>query len=131
MRAREPRASARWTKAMGRFQARTRNNIPGCTQTRAKPGGAFLYSAGVNLQQYRGAKLQPLAQARPCCKVAFWAAARGAGAVHDLVVEVGRHRCATADIVILPDYGVLHDMKTLEAEFDIAVCFLYIVSRGL
>ena len=124
-------ASAHWTEAMRKFHARTRNNIPGCMQTRAKPGGAFFYPAGVNLQPYPGAKLQPLAQARPCSHIAFVAAASGAGEVKDLVVQEGRHRCATADIVILPDYAVLHNMKTLEEDLDTAVCFLYIVARGL
>ena len=123
-------ASALWTESMGRFQARSRNNIPGCTQTRTKPGGAFVHPAGVHLQQYRGAKRQPLAQVQPCCKVAFLVG-DDVQPVQDLVIVEGRHRCATADIVVLPDLAVLHVMEKLVADLDLAVCFLYIVSRGL
>ena len=43
----------------------------------------------------------------------------------------GRHRCAEADLVIVPDLSILHDAGALAESPDLAVCFLYIVSLGL
>ena len=122
--------SALWTESMSRFEKRSQHNIPGCVQTRMKPGEAFVNPVGVHLQEQRGANTQPLARARPHRKVAIWAGV----AVHpvlDLEILEGRHRCATADVVVVPDLAVLHDVEILVADVDRVVCFLYIVSRGL
>ena len=43
----------------------------------------------------------------------------------------GRHRCAEADLVIVPDLSILHDAEALAGSPDLAVCLLYIVSLGL
>ena len=43
----------------------------------------------------------------------------------------GRHRCAEADIVVVPDLGFLHDENALEGDVDLAVSFLYVVALGL
>ena len=44
---------------------------------------------------------------------------------------MGRHRGASADVVVIPDIAALHDVEMLAADVDRAVCFLYIVLRGL
>ena len=44
---------------------------------------------------------------------------------------MGRHRCAEADLVVVEDLGVLHDVEALSADEDLAVGFLYVVLRGL
>ena len=43
----------------------------------------------------------------------------------------GRHRCAEADLVIVPDLSILHDAGALAGSPDLAVRLLYIVSLGL
>ena len=43
----------------------------------------------------------------------------------------GRHRCAEADLVIVPDLSILHDADALAGSLDLAVCLVYIVSLGL
>ena len=53
--------SALWTDSMQEFHERSRSNIPGVTQTRARPGGPFLNPVGVCLSARLGAPAQPLA----------------------------------------------------------------------
>ena len=43
----------------------------------------------------------------------------------------GRHRCAEADLVVVRDLSILHDVGALAADEDIAVSFLYVVALGL
>ena len=43
----------------------------------------------------------------------------------------GPHRCAEADIFVVPDHSLLHDVDKLAAEVDIAVPLFYIVSLGV
>ena len=45
-------------------------------------------------------------------------------------VLTGRHRCAKADLVVVPDLSILHNVDTLAADVDLAVSFLYIASLG-
>ena len=45
--------------------------------------------------------------------------------------NIGRHRCAEADLVIVPDLSILHDAEALAGSPDLAVCLLYIVYLGL
>ena len=43
----------------------------------------------------------------------------------------GWNRCAVADLVVVPDLSMLHDVDALAANMDLAVSFLYIVSLGV
>ena len=61
-------------------------------------------------------------------------AASGANArlsLRECVSLTERHRCAEADLVVVPDLSVLHDVDRLAADVDLAVSFLYIVSLGV
>ena len=53
------------------------------------------------------------------------------GAIEDLRVETGTHRCAEADLVVVEDLAILHDVASLAADVDVAVSFLYVVALGL
>ena len=46
-------------------------------------------------------------------------------------ILIGRHRCAEADLVVVPDISILHNVDALAADVDLAVSFLYIVSLGV
>ena len=46
-------------------------------------------------------------------------------------IFVGVHRCEKADLAIVPDLSMLHDVDRLSADVDLVVSFLYIVSRGM
>ena len=48
-----------WTEKMQEFHNRSRRNIPGVTQVRTAPGGAFLKPPGVELAARRGALPPP------------------------------------------------------------------------
>ena len=113
---------------MKKFHQRSVKNIPGATQVRAAPGGVFLKPPGVVLNATRGARKAPAAPS-PHRKVAVLAAS---GAIEDLRrVETGTHRCAEADLVVVEDLAILHDVASLAADVDMAVSFLYIVAFGL
>ena len=43
----------------------------------------------------------------------------------------GRHRCAEAELVVVPDLTLLHDEDALAGDVDLAVSFLYVVALGL
>ena len=44
----------------------------------------------------------------------------------------GRHRCADANLVVVPDLPFLHDdVGALAADVDVAVSFLYVVTLGV
>jgi hypothetical protein len=43
----------------------------------------------------------------------------------------GPHRCAEAQLVVVPDLSMFHDVDMLAADVDLAVSFLYIVSLGV
>ena len=43
----------------------------------------------------------------------------------------GRHRCADAHLVVVPDLAFLHNVDALSGSVDLAVSFFYIVSLGL
>ena len=43
----------------------------------------------------------------------------------------GRHRCAEAELVVVPDLKLLHDEDALAGDVDLAVSFLYVVALGL
>ena len=120
--------STRWNDKMQKFHKRSVKNIPGATQVRAAPGGVFLKPPGVVLNATRGARKAPAAPS-PHRKVAVLAAS---GAIEDLRrVETGTHRCAEADLVVVEDLAILHDVASLAADVDMAVSFLYIVAFGL
>ena len=46
-------------------------------------------------------------------------------------VLTGPHRCADANLVVVPDLSILHDVGALAADVDLAVSFLYVVTRGI
>ena len=125
--------SLHWNDSMSKFQERSYNNIPGTTQTRVTTGGAFVKPTGVNLAESSGAQVQPLAHKFSLIpKVAV----AGAGEMEMCPAKrckllTGPHRCAEADLVVVPDLSVLHDLDKLAANVDLAICFLYIVSLGL
>ena len=121
--------SALWNDPMTKFQSRSRKNIPGVTQTRAYPGGAFMNPAGVSLAPYRAAAAQPLARPRLINKVALLGVT--GVRVRELAVVSGRHCCAEADLVIVPDISIFHDVPALTANEDLAISLLYIVLLGL
>ena len=117
---------------MQKFHRRSVGNIPGVTQVRAAPGGVFLKPPGVDLGASRGARAAP-AGPSPHGKVAVLAAS---GAIGDLRVEgsrevTGPHRCAEANLVVVRDLAILHDVASLAADVDVAVSFLYVVALGL
>ena len=121
--------SALWNGQMTKFQSRSRKNIPGVTQTRAYPGGAFMNPAGVSLAPYRAAAKQPLARPRLINKVALLGVT--GVCVREAAVVSGRHCCAEADLVIVPDISIFHDVPALTANEDLAISLLYIVLLGL
>ena len=126
-------ASALWNDSMTKFPHRSRHNIPGATQTRLKPGSAFIRPGGVSLTASRACKAQPLARNTHIRKVATLGAASGAvtPCLNDCVVLHGPHRCFEADVVVVPDLAFLHDVDRLAANEDLAVSFLYIVAMGV
>jgi hypothetical protein len=125
--------SARWSESMTKFQKRSRRNIPGVTQTRASPGGPFMNPAGAQLTSCPGARAQPLARLRlACARVAL------VGVREDEMcpltacrILTGPHRCLEAQLVVVPDLSMFHDVDVLAADVDLAVSFHYIASLGL
>ena len=51
--------------------------------------------------------------------------------VTEVVIVSGRHCCAEADLVIVPDIAIFHDVPALTANEDLAISLLYIVLLGL
>ena len=45
--------------------------------------------------------------------------------------STGTHRCADADLVVVPDLSILHDVDALAGSLDLVVSLVYIVSLGL
>ena len=43
----------------------------------------------------------------------------------------GPHRCNDANLVVVSDLAILHDVASLAADVDVAVSFLYVVALGL
>ena len=125
--------SVLWNESMSNFQQRSRNNIPGVHQTRAGAGGPFMKPAGVNLTANRGAKEQPLALNFPYIpKVAIVGADEmGVCLAKECTFLTGLHRCAEADLVVVSDLSILHDVDALAVTVDLVVSLLYIVSFGL
>ena len=113
----------------GQVPENTDNNIPGVVETRCRPGAPFIPPRGVHLERNAAAIPKPLVRS-PFAKVAFLSDTpqeqRGS---HTTIT--GRHRCAEADLVIVPDLSILHDAEALAGSPDLAVCLLYIVSLGL
>ena len=122
---------ALWSDGMSKFQGRSRNNIPGVTQTRARPGAPFVKPPGVELAPRRCAPTQPLARRSLCSKVASLGGATDMCPVRGCATVTGKHRCAEADLVVVPDLSFLHDVDALAASVDLAVSFFYIASLGL
>ena len=122
--------SSLWNGSMGKFQARSRRNIPGVTQTRAGPGCPFVPPVGVNLRE-NAAGVEPQSLTRQYRKIASFGLPRLVVASRSAEVVVGRNRCAEADLVIVRDLELLHDVSSLAADEDLTVSFLYIVSFGV
>ena len=84
---------------------------------------------GVHLERKAAAAAKPLVRP-PLFKVAFLSGIpqeqRGLR-----TTITGRHRCAEADLVIVPNLTSLHDADALAGSQDLVVCLLYIVSLGL
>ena len=124
--------SALWNASMSRFQKRSRNNIPGVTQVRARAGSSFIKPVGIRMTALQAAAPQPLAGILPCAgRVAIVGAGWGSLPLRESRIQTGLHRCAKADLVIVPDLSLLHDVTALAAGVDLAVSFLYIVSLGV
>ena len=85
--------------------------------------------AGVSLAPYRAAAAQPLARPRLINKVALLGVT--GVCVREAAVVSGRHCCAEADLVIVPDISIFHDVPALTANEDLAISLLYIVLLGL
>ena len=124
--------SAHWSEEMTKFQTRTNQNIPGATQTREQPGSQFIKPPGTKLEPKRAAGAPPLASPRHY-KVAFLRADDQplAGTLKQCLILPGRHRCAEAELVVVPDLKFLHDEDALAGDVDLAVSFLYVVALGL
>ena len=54
-----------------------------------------------------------------------------ASLLRQCVTLEGRHRCAEAELVVVPDLKLLHDEDALAGDVDLAVSFLYAVGPGL
>ena len=79
----------------------------------------------------RGAKAQPLARKHPYDRVAFVGMAQKEMHGREFGLIGGLHRCQDANLVVVPDLAILHDMDALAADVDLFVSFLYIVFLGL
>ena len=120
-----------WSDAMRKFQHRSSHNIPGTTQVRRRIGASFVNPAGVRLAARQGARAQPLARAVPYSpRVAMVGVKEDVCVARECRIRVGTHRCAEADLVVVPDLALLHDVDALAANVDLAVSFLYIVLLG-
>ena len=109
------------------------NNIPGVTQTRARPGGPFLNPVGVCLSARVGAAAQPLACAisyNPKVAIVDMNRTTVRPAWRCRIVD-GPHRCAEVELAVVPDLAMLHDQDLLSSDIDLAASFLYIVSLGV
>lgn len=116
---------------MTKYQKRSRQqNIPGAVLTRTSPGGPFICPAKVHLQKRQAASGAP-ARTRPYAKVAFLGGAAQQCPGLSSTTLIGPHRCAQADLVVVPDLSLLHDVDALAAEVDLAVSVFYIVSLGV
>ena len=123
--------SALWNASMTKYQKRSRQqNIPGAVLTRTSPGGPFICPAKVHLQKRQAASGAP-ARTRPYAKVAFLGGAAQQCPGLSSTTLIGPHRCAQADLVVVPDLSLLHDVDALAAEVDLAVSVFYIVSLGV
>ena len=88
---------------------------------------------GVSLDIRRAAKSQPLActiQYNPKVAIVGFTEANICQTKGCRILQ-GRHRCAEAELVVIPDLTILHDLERLAADADLAISFLYIVSLGL
>ena len=85
--------------------------------------------AGVRLTARTGATPQPLVRERPYCKVASLGVTVMCPVVGCELVT-GRPRCQEADLIVVPDLAILHDVQALAADEDLAVSLLYIVLLG-
>ena len=110
-----------------------RNNIKGCTETRAKPGSAFLNPPSVGMGLREGARKQVLPLMLPHNPAVAIVGVSSEEMCHLLQCRcfVGVHRCEKADLAIVPDPSMLHDVDALAADVDLVVSFLYMVSLGM
>ena len=115
---------------MDQFQDNTDKNIPGVVETRCRPGAPFISPPGVHLERNAGAIAKPTVRLPLSAKVAFLRDT-GRGQRNLRTASTGTHRCADADLVIVPDLSILHDADALAGSLDLAVCLVYIVSLGL
>ena len=124
--------SAHWSKAMTRFQGTTKNNIPGVTQIREQPGSEFIKPPHCDLAAKRAAAAPPRASTRHYEVAVLGASTQPlASLLRNCRTLEGRHRCAEAELVVVPDLKLLHDEDALAGDVDLAVSFLYVVALGL
>ena len=126
--------SALWTDSMQQFHERSRKNITGVTQTRARPGGPFLNPVGVCLNARTAAPAQPLAcniSYAPKVAIVDMNKTKACPAKPPSKIILGPHRCAEVELAVVPDLTMLHDVDLLSSDIDLAVSFLYIVSLGV
>jgi hypothetical protein len=122
--------SSLWNGSMERFQKRSSRNVTGVTQMRAGPGCPFVPPVGVNLREH-AAGVEPQSLTRQYRKIASFGVSRLVVSSPSAEVVVGRHRCAEADLVIVRDLELLHDVSSLAADEDLTLSFFYIVSFGV
>ena len=122
--------SAHWSQAMTKFQGTTKNNIPGVTRIREHPGSQFINPPRCDLAARRAAPGAPPAPTRHY-EVAVLGAQPLASPLRHCRILEGRHRCAEAELVVVPDLTLLHDEEALAGDVDLAVSFLYVVGLGL
>ena len=97
---------------------------------RAGPGRQFVQPVGVHLQE-SAASVEAQSLTRHYRKIANFGVSRQIAQTLSAEVVAGRHRCAEADLVIVRDLALLHDVSALAADEDLAVSFFYIVSFGV
>ena len=117
---------------MTKLQGTTKNNIPGVTQMREQPGGQFINPPRSELAAKRAAGAPPVASTRHYKVAVLGASAQPlASLLRQCVTLESRHRCAEAELVVVPDLKLLHDEDALAGDVDLAVSFLYVVALGL
>ena len=117
---------------MTTFQGATKNNIPGVTQIRERPGSQFINPPRCNLAAKRAAAAPPQASTRHYKVAVLGASAQPlASPLRHCHTLEGRHRCFEAELVVVPDLTLLHDEDALAGDVDLAVSFLYVVALGL
>jgi hypothetical protein len=124
--------SAHWNENMTKWRGTTKNNIPGVTQIREEPGSHFMNPPTCSVAMKRAARAPPETPTLHHQVALLGASTQPlASLLRQCVTLKGRHRCAEAELVVVPDLKFLHDENALAGDVDLAVSFLYVVALGL